>query len=82
MNPITASKMLVDEMTDASQLPKADGAFGRRRHSRGLWGFFNPEEMAKASGRRSRRKARAVDAVVKTDDHGQFIGFRVVKKAK
>jgi hypothetical protein len=73
-SPEIASKQLVRE-AQTINLQRPDGAFGRRHISRGLWGFYNPEK---------RREVAEVSMLVAVNEkltpHGQFIGFKILKK--
>ncbi len=68
------SKIFDEEVRDVERkLAKADGAFGRRRYSRGLWGFFDQEQVR-------RRKRRPIDnSPVAVPRHDRLIGFTIVK---
>jgi len=77
MNEFRKSKQQVEDNGTIS-IPRADGTFGRRHLSRGLWGFYSPETARAVNpGRRTRRP---IDQAVVTEPRtGQFIGFRIVK---
>jgi hypothetical protein len=76
-SPINNSRSLVNA-AQTINLPRADGAFGRRHLSRGLWGFYNPPS------KKTREMVAELVRVPGMDDspvppHGQFIGFKLIK---
>ena len=74
ISPCVTSRQLVHAVTDAGNMPKADGAYGRRHHSRGLWGFWNPPRR-----RLDKRMAKATAETAVDLPGNAFIGFRIIK---
>ena len=68
MNEYRFSKYLTSELVGKSE--KADGAFGRRHHSRGLYGFYMPPK---------RKELEEVIEERRVMTKEQFIGFTIRK---
>jgi len=46
-NPVTQSRQLVRAVTKLENLPRADGVHGKRHHSRGMFGFYEPKGQSR-----------------------------------